>query len=111
MMDPKHKAEKAAEKSALDRVVDRVMAGEYGVHQARYSKLRAEGHNPFEVQAAVNKTLGVRATPASGLIPDYNQMAKDAKAGKYGPVRGLKKVLGDHFEPVKAIMDGLGDDE
>lgn len=110
-MDPKHKAEKTVEKSELDRVVDRVIGGEYGNHHARYSKLRAEGHNPFEVQAAVNKALGVRATPAAGLIPDYNQMAKDAKAGKYGPVRGLKKVLGDHFGPVKAIMDSLSDDE
>lgn len=110
-MDPKRKAEKMVEKSALDHVVDRVIAGEYGDHQARYSKLRAEGLNPFEVQAAVNKTLGVRSTPAAGLIPDYNRMAKDAKAGKYGPVGGLKKVLGDHFETVKVIMDSLGDEE
>lgn len=57
--DPTPAPAPAPAKKSVDQIADEVIAGKWGNGQERKQKLEAAGYNYNEVQAAVNKKLGI----------------------------------------------------
>ena len=75
------KPSQSAKKSVAEIAKD-VIAGKYGNGAERQAKLEAAGYNYAEVQAEVNRQLGVgtSATPQKSI----DQIAQEVIAGKWG---------------------------
>lgn len=66
----------------LDEIAKKVINGDYGVHDARFKKLEAEGYNAREVQNRVNEILKAQKQPTPS---------------KYTP------KVGDYVVPIKLV--------
>jgi hypothetical protein len=65
---------------SVTEVAKAVLRGEYGNGNERVDKLRAEGYNPAEVQAEVNRIMGGDPVP----VKTVDQIANEVIAGKWG---------------------------
>jgi hypothetical protein len=79
-------------KKSVTEVAKAVLRGEYGNDPQRSAQLRAEGYNPAEVQAEVNRIMGGDPVPAKSV----RQVAGEVIDGKWGNgddrVNRLKKA-------------------
>lgn len=83
---------------SLDKVIDEVIAGKWGVDPERSQKLTAAGYNAQEVQNGVNAKLSGGSTSPNNSV---DAVAKEVIAGKWGndPERSVKlKAAG--YDPV-----------
>lgn len=92
--------------SAMDAIVDAVIAGEYGNGNERFAKLEREGYDSAAVQDAVNKRLGSpsrRATPpALERKTNIDRVVDDVLAGKYGNGQErMTKLRAAGYNPVE----------
>jgi hypothetical protein len=65
---------------SVTEVAKAVLRGEYGNDPERSAKLRAEGYNPAEVQAEVNRIMGGDPVPTKSV----RQIAGEVIDGKWG---------------------------
>ena len=65
-------------KKSISEIAKDVIAGKYGNGDARKAKLEAEGYNFAEVQAEVNRQMGVTAKKS------VSEIAEEVIAGKWG---------------------------
>jgi len=65
---------------SVTEVAKAVLRGEYGNGQERIDKLRAEGYNPAEVQAEVNRLMGGDPVPTKSV----REIAGEVIDGKWG---------------------------
>lgn len=96
----------AAPSGSVTDLANRVIAGEFGNGDARRAAL---GDRYDEVQAEVNRILGVGGSSSSGSSVDIDQMARDVIAGKYGNGDARKRALGSSYAAVqKRVNEMLG---
>lgn len=67
-------------KKSISEIAKDVIAGKYGNGADRQKKLEAEGYNFAEVQAEVNRQLGVTTTAKKSV----SEIAEEVIAGKWG---------------------------
>lgn len=95
----------APARASVDAVADQVIAGAWGNGPDRQARLQNAGYNYAEVQAAVNRKLGVGAAPAGKSL---DQIANEVIAGYWGngPDRAARlKNAGYDFNAVQAIVN------
>ena len=68
-------------KKSVEEVVKEVRKGMWGNGATRIAKLRAAGYDPNEVQAAVNKLLGVNNASTKKSV---DEVAKEVRKGLWG---------------------------
>lgn len=73
---------KSDHKPATDGVANRVIRGEFGNGDARRESLIANGYDPDEVQAEVNRILGAKTAPKPAV--NLDDIARKVIRGEYG---------------------------
>ena len=102
----------SANRKDLNTVAHEVISGLWGNGSQRRQMLREAGYDPDEVQAAVNKLLGVQR-PQEPAKPDLTAIAKDVIRGKYGNGSARTKALkaegftDDQIQAIQQIVNDL----
>lgn len=95
-------------KKSVSEVAKDVIAGKYGNGDARRSAVEAAGYNYDEVQAEVNRQLGVSSgSSSSSSSVNIDQLAQDVIAGKYGSGEARKQALGANYDAVQKRVNEI----
>ena len=93
-------------KKSISEVAKDVIAGKYGNGADRQKKLEAEGYNYAEVQAEVNRQLGVTTTAKKSI----DEIAQEVINGKWGNGNDRKNRLtqaGYDYNAVQSKVNAL----
>lgn len=97
----------SSNKKSVSQVAKEVIAGSWGNGDTRKKKLEAAGYNYSEVQAEVNKQLGVSSGSSSSSSVNIDKLAQDVIAGKYGTGEARKKALGRNYNAVQKRVNEI----
>lgn len=98
----------SSNKKSVSQVAKEVIAGSWGNGDTRKKKLEAAGYNYSEVQAEVNRQLGVSSgSSSSSSSANIDQLARDVIAGKYGNGDARKKALGSNYNAVQKRVNEI----
>lgn len=94
-------------KKSVSEVAKDVIAGKYGNGDSRKKAIEAAGYNYSEVQAEVNRQLGVSTGSSSSSSVNIDKLAQEVIAGKYGTGEARKKALGSNYAAVQARVNEI----
>lgn len=99
----------SSNKKSVSQVAKEVIAGSWGNGDTRKKKLEAAGYNYSEVQAEVNRQLGVSSGSSSSSTSSssIDKLAQDVIAGKYGTGEARKKALGSNYNAVQKRVNQI----
>lgn len=99
----------SSNKKSVSQVAKEVIAGSWGNGDTRKKKLEAAGYNYSQVQAEVNRQLGVSSGSSSSSTSSssIDKMARDVIAGKYGNGDARKKALGSNYNAVQKRVNEI----
>lgn len=109
----KTEAISTSQEDTITTVAKQVLAGKWGNGAARRTALTKAGYNYAEVQAKVNELSGAKTATKTTTATqtseseDYEAIARDVIAGKYGNGAQRRKLLGDKYPKVQAMVNKL----